>query len=126
MTPRLTQIIRRLSRSTHTAVLLGFADYLGYPRWARRTLFGSRSPQYAGSTPETGATEYSRTAFDKYVPLQRVRWPLFLLASMPGQVDGKLLIIGPRFESEFHLAKGPGWARKSFVCGWTYLRIAPM
>ncbi len=112
MTNKIKKVLTRGSRSIRTAVMVGFADYLGYPRWAIRTRFGSQPPEYRSVTEKVGATEYSQSSFAAYTPLERVRWPLLLLASIPGQTNGKLLVIGPRFESEFYLAQGLGWDRK--------------
>lgn len=124
MTSMITRAMRRGSQSIRSAVLIGFADYLGYPRWAVRTRLGSRPPLYQNATEEVGATEYSQSAFKHYRPLARVRWPLFLLASIPGQMEGRLLVIGPRFESEFYLARGLGWSRESVV-GLDLLSYSP-
>ncbi len=124
MTSTIARVFRRGSMSVRAAVLVGFADYLGYPRWAIRTRLGRRPPEYQDPTDGVGATEYSQSSFVHYRPLARVRWPLFLLASIPEQVDGKLLIIGPRFESEFYLARGLGWARKS-LAGLDLLTYSP-
>ncbi len=124
MTDSVKKVIKRGSRSIRAAVMLGFADYLGYPRWATRTRFGNQPPKYRDLPEKVGAKEYSRTSFARYRPLERVRWPLLLLASVPGQVDGKLLVIGPRFESEFYLARGLGWHRKS-LAGLDLLSYSP-
>jgi hypothetical protein len=121
----LSRAARRATTSARTSVLLGFADYLGFPRWASQTRFGRRLPEYRGTAQGVGATEYSRSSFAHYRPLARVRWPLFLLASIPGQTDGNLLVIGPRFESEFYLARGLGWSRKS-VTGLDLLSYSPL
>ena len=151
MSSALSRAARWVATSVRASVFFGFADYLGYPRWASQTRFGRRPPSDGGEprAGAVGAIEYSRSSFAHFRPLARVRWPLFLLASIPGQTDGKLLVIGPRFESEFYLAWGLGWARravtgldlfgyspfvtiadmhrmpfpdeefKSIVCGWT-------
>lgn len=120
----ISRILRYGVTSTRSAILVGFADYLGYLRWARNTRLGRRPPDYRGSTSGVGAKEYSRLSFAHYRPLERVRWPLYLLASMPGQVGGRLLIVGPRFESEFYLARGLGWSRESVV-GLDLLSYSP-
>jgi SAM-dependent methyltransferase len=121
---KMSRLFRRGVSSTQNAVLFGFADYLGYPRWAVRTRFGRHPPTYKSSTSGVGATEYSRIAFAKYQPLARVRWPLFMLASIPGQTEDELLIVGPRFESEFYLARALGWSRRK-ISGLDLLSYSP-
>ncbi len=125
MTSLIFRALRRASLNLHAGILLGLADSLGFPRWAVKTRFGRRPPEYlADLTRAVGATKYSRSAFELYRPLARTKWPLFLLASIPGQVEGKLLVMGPRFESEFYLARGLGWSRHSLF-GLDLLTYSP-
>ena len=67
-----------------------------------------RPPLYLNATKGVGVTEYLQSAIMHYRPLARVRWPRFVLASIPGQMTCRLLVIGPRFKSEFYLARGLG------------------
>lgn len=97
--------LRRIKMSAQ----IGMPDLLGYPRWALRTGFGRRPPAYRHRSVASGALDYSRNAFRHYHPQDRIRWPLYLLASIPGNTRGDLLILGPRFESELVLAAGLGW-----------------
>ena len=104
--------ILRLPDLVRSGICLAFPEQLGFPRWALRSRLGRRAPrQFVDPSGATAAKDYSKEWFSKYRPQRRVRFPLFLLASIPDVDKGSLLIIGPRYESEFFLARGLGWAR---------------
>lgn len=66
---------------------------------------------------QTGARDYSREAFRVFKPLSRVKWPLLVLAGIP-RVDttrARLLIVGPRYETEYFLARALGFKKKNIT-----------
>jgi SAM-dependent methyltransferase len=131
------------------AFFFGFSNQIAFMRWFVLTANGRILPRYAIRTNDVGALDYSQQAFNSYQPHKRIRYLYFLLAGFPRQTEGDLLIIGPRFENEFYLARGLGWSPdcifgidllayskkvtmgdmhsmpfdkntfKSVVCGWT-------
>lgn len=97
----------------------GFHERISHIRWAFFTRLGRRVPRYMKDGGKSGGLDYSRSHFNFHRPLSRVKWPLFLLSSIPdlvfdehGMSTGRhLLIIGPRYESEIFLAESLGWRR---------------
>lgn len=59
----------------------------------------------------TGEVDYSLENFERYTPLDRIEYPLYLLRSIPNIKKESLLVLGPRFETEFLIAMGLGWER---------------
>lgn len=105
-------------------VLFGLAEFVGYPRWLIRTRGGRRLPQIQSGGVLVGGQNYSRAAFSNYQPLERVRWLLLMLAGIPDNPKDSLLIVGPRFESEFIIAEGLGWRRRDII-GLDLLAYSP-
>lgn len=103
--------LRTTSRRLWEGVLFSCAEIIGYQRWLVLSRGGRRLPFIQRDEELTGANDYSREAFAFYRPLERVRWPLLMLASIPDMEKESLLIVGPRFESEFLIAEGLGWRR---------------
>ncbi len=114
---KLVKRARQLRRKAARGLKFGLADELGWLRWARATRGGRQLPRYLRQQTASGGLDYSQSAFETYRPLARTRWPMLLLGAIPNHVQnehgratgGKLLIIGPRFESELLLAEGLGW-----------------
>lgn len=108
---------RQLKKLVARGLKFGLADEIGWFRWMATTRGGRRLPRYREVPTVSGGLDYSRDNFGAYCPLARTRWPLLLLAAIPGQAHdehgqnagGRLLIIGPRFEGELFLAEGLGW-----------------
>ena len=100
-------------RHLRQGLLFSCAEQLGYVRWRILTRGGRRLRYIQRDEALTGANDYSRDAFATYRPLKRVRWTLLMLASVPDKDKESLLIVGPRFESEFLIAEGLGWKRSS-------------
>ena len=102
----------RVLRNLRAAAYFGGVGYISFARWAVLTGYGRRLPEYgdqwAGHDRVAGL-EYSRRAFSRYTPNSRAQRLLSLLASVPGAIEGSLLIIGPRFENEIFLARAYGW-----------------
>jgi SAM-dependent methyltransferase len=63
--------------------------------------------------------EYSKSAYTKFLirPLTRSVIPISLASSLfwPEPFDKKLLIIGPRYESDYFLARGYGFAKENIT-----------
>lgn len=118
---RMGSSISRFTSRALNGLKIGLADEIAWPRWQVATRGGRRSPDYQSHSGLSGGLEYSKKNFEAFRPLQRTRWPLFLCASIPGQARdehgapsrGRILIMGPRFESEIHLAEGLGWMREN-------------
>lgn len=106
-------MFRSLGRKILQGIYFAFDVELSYLSWGFLTRFGKRLPSYGDSYALVGAKEYSREALKKHRPQLRTRVVLQLLASLPHQVHGNLLILGPRYESEIFLARGLGWNKKS-------------
>lgn len=104
--------IRTILRLARRGLLFSLAEPIGYPRWLVFTRGGRQLPFIQKDEISTGANDYSQAAFSAYRPLERVRWPLLLLASVPDVEKKSLLVVGPRFESEFLIAEGLGWNRR--------------
>jgi hypothetical protein len=97
-----------------------FDTQLSFVSWFFGTFGGRRLPAYRFNGAElqrdkfrvsetTGALEYSQTWLRRHKPDKRTRLLLCFLASLPQQISGNLLIVGPRYENEIFLARGLGW-----------------
>lgn len=111
--------MRRLRSSLRRAFYFGFDFELSFISWFILTLNGKKLPQYNSKTESgvlssksTGALEYSQQAFSRHRPHVRSRLLLLFLASLPRQTSSRLLIVGPRFESEIFFARGLGWKKQ--------------
>lgn len=78
-----------------------------------RFILRRRLSVWSGDKSETRLLEYSQSAFNKILirPLTRSVVPISLASSLlwPNVFDKKLLIIGPRYESDYFLALGYGF-----------------
>ena len=63
--------------------------------------------------------EYSKSAYSKFLirPLTRSIIPISLASSLfwPEPFNKKLLILGPRYESDYYMARGYGFARENIT-----------
>lgn len=70
-------------------------------------------------TEDSNSVDYSRSAVDRTIirPLTRSVLPISLASSLfwPEPFDKKLLIIGPRFESDYFLARGYGFSKNNIT-----------
>lgn len=80
-----------------------------------RYVLRRRLSVWSGDKSETRWLEYSQSAFNKILirPLTRSVVPISLASSLlwPKVFDKKLLIIGPRYESDYFLALGYGFSK---------------
>lgn len=85
--------------------------------WVRDTSFGRRVPHYEDGAPETAGKKYSLDNFKVFNPLPRVRWPLLVLAGIPNieTSTARILIVGPRFLTEYFLARALGFAPQNIL-----------
>lgn len=89
----------------------------GKLKWTFLTRGGRRLPQYSQLAPQTAAKDYSRESFRNFKPLTRVKWPMLVLAGIP-RVDtssARLLIVGPRYETEYFLARALGFKKANIT-----------
>ena len=91
-------------------MLLSFPWEIGYLRYLWLTRLRTR-PVLAYANPHEGTkqVDYSASYLTHYAPDRRVRWTMFLLASIPDCGKDSLLVVGPRYEPELLMARGLGW-----------------
>lgn len=92
----------------------GFARELEYVPWLIRTRNGRHRPSTALNV-RTAYREYSESNFAHFRPLDRAYWLFHLLKAIPHFVPSRILIIGPRFPVEYHLARSFGLEREQIV-----------
>lgn len=111
-TVKLLRVLKRERplRTLKNRLLFSFPWEIGYVRFLRFTRFG-KAPvtTYAAPAEATKEVAYSASYLTTYRPDRRVRWPMFLLASIPDCPKDSLLVIGPRYEPELLMARGLGW-----------------
>ena len=90
--------------------LVAFPREIGFVRFLWFTRLGTRPVrEHDNQSADTRETDYSRSYMRSYRPDGRVRWTMFLLASIPDCPRDSLLVIGPRYEPEILMARGLGW-----------------
>ncbi len=74
---------------------------------------------WSADKDQTVDYEYSKSAYSKFLvrPLTRSVIPISLASSLlwPEPFNKKLLILGPRYESDYYLARGYGFAKKNIT-----------
>jgi hypothetical protein len=104
--------LRSVFKNLRNGLLLGLNREIGYFRWLIRFKILRKFSSHV-DTSRTGEVTYSLENFQNYTPLARIEYPLYLLRSIPNVKKDSLLIIGPRFETEFLIAMGLGWEKQN-------------
>lgn len=112
---RILKILRRERpvSAIRDGLLVAFAREIGFLRFLWFTRLGRRSVRsYEAPSADTKEVQYSASYLRRYAPDPRVRWPMFLLASIPDCPKDSILVIGPRYEPELLMAEGLGWEKE--------------
>jgi SAM-dependent methyltransferase len=74
---------------------------------------------WSADNEQTVNYEYSKSAYSKFLvrPLTRSIIPISLASSLvwPEPFNKKLLILGPRYESDYYIARGYGFAKENIT-----------